>query len=64
MEVKDIIPNLNRAVLYGGSEYKLTASIIRKDAQGRIFYQAEIQDKNKNSVCITKLEDVKCLETI
>jgi hypothetical protein len=52
MEVKEIIPNLNRAVVYNGSEYKLTGSIVRKDEQGRIFYQAEILDKNKNSVCI------------
>jgi hypothetical protein len=64
MEVRDIIPNLNRAVMYGGSEYKLTGSIIRKDAQGQIFYQAELLDKNNNSVCITKLEDVKCLNNI
>ena len=59
MEVKEIIPNLNRAVKYNGSEYKLVGSIIRKNEQGKIFYQAEILDKNKNSVCIVKLGDVK-----
>ncbi len=62
MEVKEIIPNLNRAVIYNGSEYKLTGSIVRRNAQGKIFYQAELLDKNKNSICITKLEDVKCLD--
>ena len=61
MEVKEIIPNLNRTVIYNDSEYTLTGSTIRKDAQGRIFYQAELLDKNKKSVCIVKLEDVKCL---
>lgn len=59
MEVKEIIPNLNRAVIYNGSEYKLNGSVIRKNEQGEIFYQAELLDKNKNSVCIVRLEDVK-----
>ena len=59
MEIKEIIPNLNRTVIYNDSEYTLTGSTVRKDTQGRIFYQAELLDKNKNSVCIVKLEDVK-----
>lgn len=58
MEIKEIIPNLNRAVKYNGSEYIFTGSTIRKDGQGKIFYQAEILDKNQNSVCIVKLEDI------
>jgi hypothetical protein len=62
MEIKEIIPNLNKTVLYKGYEYKLAGSIIRKDKQGNIFYQAEILDKNSNSVCITRLEDIKCLD--
>jgi hypothetical protein len=59
MEVKEIIPNLNRAVIFNGSEYILTGSTIRKDEQGNLFYQAELLDKNKNSVSIIKLGDVK-----
>ena len=59
MQVKEIIPNLNRAVYFNGSEYLLKGSTIRKNEQGNIFYQAELLDKNKNSVCIVKLEDVK-----
>lgn len=59
MEVKEIIPNLNKKVTYNGSEYTFTGSIVRKNEQGKIFYQAELLDKNKNSVCIVKLEDVK-----
>ena len=59
MEVKEIIPNLNKKVIYDGSEYTFTGGTIRKDEKGRIFYQAEILDKNKNSVCVVKLEDVE-----
>ena len=59
MQVKEIIPNLNNKVTYNGSEYKLNGSIVRKNEQGKIFYQAELLDKNKNSVCIVKLEDVE-----
>ena len=58
MELKDIIPNLNRTVIYNGSEYTLTGSIVRRNKQGTIFYQAEILDKNKNSICIVRLEDI------
>jgi len=64
MEVKEIIPNLNRAVVFDGSEYTLTGSTIRKDKRGKIFYTAELLDKNKNSICIAKLEDVKCLNLL
>jgi hypothetical protein len=59
MEVKDIVPNLNRAVTFNGSEYKLTGSIIRRNERGRLFYQAEILDKNSNSVNIVSLEDIE-----
>lgn len=58
MQVKEIIPNLNNKVKYNGSEYTLTGSTVRKDEQGRIFYQAELLDKNNNSLCIVKLDDV------
>lgn len=59
MEVKEIIPNLNKTVIYDNTEYLLTGSIIRKDKHGKLYYQAEILDKNKNSVCIVRLEDIK-----
>lgn len=58
MEVKEIIPNLNRAVTYNGSKYTLTGGTIRKNKQGRIFYQAELLDKNKNTIYIVKLEEI------
>lgn len=59
MQIKEIIPNLNKKVIYNGSEYTFVGSTIRKNEQGKIFYQAEILDKNNNSVCIVKLEDIK-----
>jgi hypothetical protein len=61
MEVKEIVSNLNKKVMYCDSEYTLTGSTIRKDSKGSVFYQAELLDKNNNSICIVRLEDVKTL---
>lgn len=41
------------------NEYILTACILRKDKQGRFYYQAELKDLKANSVCIVPLEKVK-----
>lgn len=63
MEVKEIIPNLNNNVRYKDStSYTLNGCTIRKRANGEIYYLAELLDKNKNSVLIVGLEDVKCLD--
>lgn len=62
MELKEIIPNLNKKVKYKGYIYTLIGSTVRKDKQGRVFYQAEILDKNQNTVVIVKLEDVTICE--
>ena len=62
MEIKDIISNLNKNVIYNGSEYILNASTIRRNEQGKLFYQAELLDHNPNCVYIVKLEDIKCTE--
>ena len=59
MEVKEIVPNLNNKVIYNGAEYTLTGSTIRKDKQGKLYYSAELLDKNKNSICIVSLEAVE-----
>jgi hypothetical protein len=61
MEVKEIIPNLTKKVIYKESEYTFTGSTIRKDKEGKVFYQAELLDKNNNSICIVRLEDVKTI---
>lgn len=63
MEVKEIIPTLNKRVRYKDStSYTLTGSTVRKDKNGKIYYTAELLDKNGNSVLIVGLEDVKCLD--
>jgi hypothetical protein len=63
MEVKEIIPNLNKKVIYDNSEYLLTGSTVRKTVKGKIYYDAELLDRNKRSICIVRLEDVKCYGT-
>jgi hypothetical protein len=60
MEVKEIIPNLNKRVRWKDStSYTLIGSTIRKNKAGNIYYSAELLDKNQNSVCIVKLEEVE-----
>lgn len=60
MTIKEIIPNLNKGVIYNGSVYTLTGSIIRLTDNG-LYYQAEIMDRNNNSVCIVRLEDITAI---
>lgn len=63
MEVKEIIPNLNKKVRYkDNTSYTLNGSTIKKDKTGKIYYLAELLDKNKNSVLIVGLEEIKCLD--
>jgi hypothetical protein len=63
MEIKEIIPNLNKKVKYKEStSYTLNGSTIRKDKTGKIYYTAELLDKNKHSVLIVKLEDIESYE--
>lgn len=60
MEVKDIIPNLNKTVKYEDStSYTLSGCTIRKNKNGQIYYTAELLYKSGNSVCIVKLEEVE-----
>ena len=64
MKVKEIIPNLNKKVRFQDSTaYTLNGSIIRKDKTGKIYYDAELLDKNKHSLLIVSLEDVECLNS-
>ena len=60
MKIEEVKINLNKAVVYDGAEYVLTGCTLRKSHNG-YFYQAEITDTTApRSVCITRLEDVKC----
>ena len=65
MQAKDIKNYLNNTVIYTGEnpylkgcEFILTGAIFRKNDKG-FYYQAELQDKCKNSVCMVKIEDVE-----
>lgn len=60
MDLKEVIPSLNKPVVYKGDTYILSGSIVRKDKSGSLFYQAEIKSLKANSVRIIKLEDIKC----
>lgn len=63
MEVKEIIPNLNKRVRYKDSTtYTLTGCTIKKDSNGKIYYTAELLDKNKHSVSIVGLNEIDPLE--
>lgn len=63
MEVKEIIPNLNKRVRYKDStSYTLNGSTIKKDSKGKIYYTAELLDKNKHSVLIVGLNEIDSLE--
>lgn len=65
MNERDIKRNLNKTVLFTNKrmyikkvKYTLSGVTIRlKD--GKFFYQAELLDKNKNSVLICRLDDVE-----
>ena len=60
MQVKEIIPNLNKNVRYKDStSYTLSGGAIRKRENGEIYYLVELFDKNKRSILIVKLEDIE-----
>ena len=58
MQAEDIKKYLNKPVKYQGSEYILTGAIFRRNDKG-YYYQVELTDKCKNSICIARLEDVE-----
>lgn len=60
MEVKEIIPNLNKRVRYKDSiSYTFNGSTIKKRTNGEIYYLAELLDKNKNSILIVPLNEIE-----
>ena len=68
MKPEEIKQNLNRRVRYRSkktgvdAEYTLTGAIFRRKANGKFFYQAELQDtKNKNSVVIASIAEVEAM---
>ncbi len=62
MKKSEIKPNLNTIVECNGTDYKLTAGIIRRKENGEDYYTVEIQDLKANSVSIARLDQVKLKE--
>ncbi len=63
MTPSEIKPSMNRDVTYSGSTYKLVGYTLRKSEKtGEFYHQAELLDRNGNSVAVCRLEDVECSE--
>ena len=56
----DVKDNLERRVVYEGSEYYLSAYILRK-IKGKLYHQAELIDLKANAVYIVPLAKVEKL---
>lgn len=65
MTLQEIKMNMNRSVIFRGSEYKLVGCIFRQnDKTSEYYYQAELLDlKCGRSVVVCRLEDVFALRT-
>lgn len=61
METKQIIPNLNKRVMWQGREYIFSGCTIRKSSEGEIFYQAELHEIKCNSIIIVRLGEVNVM---
>lgn len=59
MELKEIIPNLNREVEYNGGRYIMRESIVWKDNQGNVNYSAILLDPNGNSQYRVSIKDIR-----
>lgn len=59
MELKDIIPNLNREVEYKGKPYIMKESIVWKDQRGDVNYSAILLDPNGNSQYRVSIKEIQ-----
>lgn len=65
MDISRVKYNLNKAVRltlprhYVDKDYILTGCIIRKNKQGKYFYQAELQEPETGSIVIAELGDIE-----
>ena len=64
MELKDIIPNLNREVEYKGGKYIMQESIVWKDQRGNVNYSAILLDPNGNSQYRVSIKDIRRIENV
>lgn len=58
MKPVDVKSALGHEVTYRDTQYTMTAYILR-ELNGKLLYQAELQDRNGNSVVIATLEKVE-----
>ena len=58
MELKDIIPNLNREVEYKVKPYIMKESIVWKDQRGDVNYSAVLIDPNGNSQYRVSIKEI------
>ena len=58
MTPQDVKTALGKMVQYNGSEYKMTAYILRHGEKG-FLYQSELQDPCGHSITIAALKDVE-----
>ena len=63
MDRNNVKKNLNKDVIYNGTEYLLTACIFRLNDDGSLYCQAELKDKSANSRLICRLEDIEEKQT-
>ena len=61
MTLPDVKQSLGKPVTYDGHQYTMTAYILRYTDKG-LMHEAELLDKNKNSVVVAALEKVKTVE--
>lgn len=60
MDISQVKKNLERKVVYNGTEYLFSGCIIRANEYSGYYYQAELQDLSAvHSVVICNLEDVE-----
>lgn len=59
MELKEIIPNLNREVEYKGKPYIMKESVVWKDQRGNVNYSAILLDPNGNSHYRVSINDIR-----
>ena len=64
MELKEIIPNLNREVEYNGKPYVMKESIVWKDQRGNVNYSAILLDPNGNSQYRVSVKDIRRIENV
>ena len=62
MELREVIPSLNREVEYNGKSYIMRESIVWKDSQGNINYSAILIDPNANSQYRVGIKDIRKTE--